>query len=162
VSSADALPIDLERRQAQLGVEATGLELVEEFFVLARVAVDGYLAPDADDDVVRVEADSAPEFHAITLKRQLTWLDADNAPGFTHFYLDMSFERRSEDQPLHWFTINYGEGPVLHQDVDLDAVAHALREHDELQRILDRPPLTVRTWIDGDFPDDPDASPGMP
>jgi hypothetical protein len=136
--------------------------MVTRFLVLAQTAVDGYLTPDSGEDVVRVEAHSRLEFHALNLKRQLTWFDADNDPGFTHFYLDMSFERRGEDQSFNWFTINYGEGSVTDQDADLDAVGRALREHDVLQGILARVRLTVRTWIDGDLPDDPYAGPGMP
>jgi hypothetical protein len=150
LSSAYELPTSLESRRAQLGAAATGRELIQEFFILARIAIGGYLPPDSKDDVVRVEADSGPEFHAITLKRQLTWFGAENDPGFAHFYFDMSFQRHSEDQPLNWFTINYGEGPVVDQDVDLDAVAQALQEHDELQRILARVPQTARTWVDGE------------
>jgi hypothetical protein len=159
---AYGLPVELERRRTVLGDAATGLDLVDEFFVLARVAVDGYPAPDSEEDVVRVEADSLPELHVITLKRQLTWFDGDNNPGFTYFYLDMAVERRHVDQPLNWFSINYGEGPVPDQDVDLDSAAQAVRDDDALQRFLARVPLSVTSWVDGDVLNDPNAGTGPP
>jgi len=155
VQSIDAVLAALDRRRAELGAEATGQQLIDEFLNLARTAIDGYLAPGSGEDVVRVEAQSRPDLHAINVKRQLTWLDADNDPGFAHIYLDMSFERHIGDQGLTRFTVNYDEAPTI--DEDVGAVARALRRHDPLQRLLARVPRTVRTWIDGDLPDDLDT-----
>jgi hypothetical protein len=154
MQSAYELASDFERRRARLGDTPTGLDLVQEFFGLARVAVDGYPAPDSDEDVVRVEANSRPEFHAVNLKREMGWLDADRWTFHTFFYLDMSFERRHEDQPLNWFSINYTEPRESHLEADLDTVARTLREHTGLQRILARTPLNVNAWVDGEVLND--------
>jgi hypothetical protein len=109
-----------ERRKADLGATATGRELIELFFALAREPVDGYGPPDTDDNVVCIEARSRTGFHSINLKRQMTQLDARrDLVARTQFYVDLSFERFAHDHGLDWFTINYGEGPQLDSDLDL-------------------------------------------
>jgi len=85
----------------------------------------------------------------------MTWLDDDNEPRFTFFYLDMSFERGNDDQPLNWFTINYAERRDVYKDLSLAAVAQTLGEHTELQCIVARIPISANTWVDGDVLDDP-------
>jgi hypothetical protein len=151
LNSIDALLEELDRRRSAFGALATGQVLVDEFLILARIAIDGYLAPGSGEDVVRVEADSRGDVHAVNVKRQLTWLDADDSPGFAHIYLDMTFERLSGDPALNWFTINYTDRSAF--DLDVDAVAQAIREHDQLRRILARVPRHVGTWVDGELPD---------
>lgn len=152
------LPAVFERRRSQLRGTPTGLELIDLFFSLAREPIQGYPPPDFEENVVRIESNSRPKFHSITLKRQMTRLDDDGEVDTLHFYVDLSFERLPDDPEIDHFDVNYDTEPAIQgRDLNLDDVAAALHANKQLMRIIARQPQTVRSFLD-DLPGDADCA----
>jgi hypothetical protein len=159
------LPAVFERRRSELPGTPSGFDLIDLFFSLAREPIQGYPPPDFEENVVRIESSSGPEFQWINLKRQMTRFDDDGEVDTVHFYVDLSFERLPDDPEIVWFNINYdNEPPFDARERTLDEVAAVLHANEQLMRILARHPQSTSSpampapTLTADDPSDQDQS----
>jgi len=141
------LPDAFDLRVASLGDQPSGWDLVDAFIALAREPISSDEDSTVDFDVVRVEAGSKADVHAVGLKREIGYLEptpAGDDTSFSRFYLDLSFARPSGEARLD-LTINYTDRL---DDADLDEVVSDLRAHTPVARLLDQRPIAVNSWLE--------------
>jgi len=141
------LPDAFDHRVASLGDQPSGWNLVDAFIALAREPISSDEDSTVDFDVVRVEAGSQANVHAVGLKREMSYLEPTPDGGetsFSRFYLDMSFARAPGEASLE-MTINYADRL---DEADLDEVVSTLRAHTPVARLLEQRPLAVNSWLE--------------